>query len=313
MKFAISAGHNPDGKVACGASGFLKESTTAREITNLVVSKLNALGHTAYNCTCDNGTSVSDVLKKICTMSNSHKVDLSVSIHLNAGKGTGTEVLLFNYDGTKKQFAQNVLSNICALGYRNRGLKIRKDLYFLKHTNAQAMLIETFFCDTKADCDRYNAENIANAIVKGLVGQTVTTPTNNAQTNQNKPTTATPKPTTSEVDKYYINNDEVGIWQNAMNVGFDKKYLDVDKKFGKNSQAFAKAHNLYKGMKYNCPTAIKWLQKRLNYFGFKLTVDGKFGSNTDKAVKVFQKNRGLTQDGIVGLVTTYYLLKGVIL
>ena len=32
MKFNIHAGHNPDGKIACGAIGLIKESTEARKV-----------------------------------------------------------------------------------------------------------------------------------------------------------------------------------------------------------------------------------------------------------------------------------------
>ncbi|WP_279161120.1 peptidoglycan-binding domain-containing protein [Thomasclavelia cocleata] len=67
-----------------------------------------------------------------------------------------------------------------------------------------------------------------------------------------------------------------------------------------------------------CPTVkinargnvTKLIQERLNSVGFNLTVDGIFGDNTKKAVKVFQKNRGLTVDGIVGANTWEWLLKG---
>ncbi|WP_305140143.1 peptidoglycan-binding domain-containing protein, partial [Thomasclavelia cocleata] len=52
------------------------------------------------------------------------------------------------------------------------------------------------------------------------------------------------------------------------------------------------------------------IQERLNSVGFNLTLDGIFGENTKKAVKVFQKNRGLTEDGIVGPKTWEWLLKG---
>lgn len=33
------------------------------------------------------------------------------------------------------------------------------------------------------------------------------------------------------------------------------------------------------------------IQERLNSVGFSLTIDGIFGENTNKAIKVFQKNR----------------------
>lgn len=52
------------------------------------------------------------------------------------------------------------------------------------------------------------------------------------------------------------------------------------------------------------------IQERLNSVGFHLSTDGIFGSGTEKAVKVFQKNRGLKQDGIVGRNTWDWLLRG---
>ncbi len=46
--------------------------------------------------------------------------------------------------------------------------------------------------------------------------------------------------------------------------------------------------------------AVGHLQKKLNANGAKLEVDEKFGPATDKAVKAFQKSKGLSPDGIVG-------------
>lgn len=48
---------------------------------------------------------------------------------------------------------------------------------------------------------------------------------------------------------------------------------------------------------------VKWMQWHLNKCGAKLTVDGKFGALTKAAVIAFQKNHGLTTDGIVGVMT----------
>ena len=46
MKFNVHAGHNPDGKIACGACGLIKESTEARKVKKEVVKLLRAKGHT---------------------------------------------------------------------------------------------------------------------------------------------------------------------------------------------------------------------------------------------------------------------------
>lgn len=117
-------------------------------------------------------------------------------------------------------------------------------------------------------------------------------------------------------DDYYIESEAVRKWQHAMNVGFDLKGADAlkeDGKFGADSQAFAKRHNLWSGQKHYCPTAIKWLRRTLHdvYSFTKLDTDYKEWSDyLSKCVMVFQKNRGLTQDARVGLLTTYRLLKG---
>ena len=109
MIINVHAGHNPDGKVGCGAVGLIKESTEARLVKNEVITLLRECGHTVYDCTVDNGKSQSDVLQKIVKNCSAHKADLDISIHFNAGandktgnnKSTGVEVLL--YDSKNKE------------------------------------------------------------------------------------------------------------------------------------------------------------------------------------------------------------------
>ena len=178
MRINVSAGHNPDGKVACGAVGLLKESTEARRVTNEVVRLLKEQGHTVYNCTCDNGTSQGDVLKKIVAKCNQHSVDLDVSIHFNAGASaqkkngqtTGTEVLVYNDSSRAMAAAQRVAKQIAALGFKNRGIKIRDALYFLRNTKSPAMLIECCFVDDGDDAALYDYKKMAAAIVQGITG-----------------------------------------------------------------------------------------------------------------------------------------------
>ena len=50
------------------------------------------------------------------------------------------------------------------------------------------------------------------------------------------------------------------------------------------------------------------LQYLLNQYGYNLSLDGRFGTRTQNAVINFQKNNGLTQDGIVGRNTWQALL-----
>ncbi|NES79857.1 MULTISPECIES: peptidoglycan-binding protein [Okeania] len=53
---------------------------------------------------------------------------------------------------------------------------------------------------------------------------------------------------------------------------------------------------------------VERLQIILNEMGYSLVGDGIFGSNTEAAVKEFQKNSRLEVDGIVGPLTWYALM-----
>jgi hypothetical protein len=54
---------------------------------------------------------------------------------------------------------------------------------------------------------------------------------------------------------------------------------------------------------------VKWLQWELNRHGANLKIDGVFGPKTKLSVLIFQKDHGLTQDGIVGDKTKATLKK----
>lgn len=178
MKFNVHAGHNPDGKIACGAVGILKESTQARKVVKHVISYLKKAGHTVYDCTCNNGTGQNDVLKKIVSKCNTHDVNLDISIHFNSGasdyqgngKTTGTEVLVYDINKCNPyRAAENVCKEIAKLGFKNRGVKENPSLYVLNSTRAPAILIECCFVDDKDDANIYNAKEMAQAITVGIL------------------------------------------------------------------------------------------------------------------------------------------------
>ncbi len=182
MKFTVHAGHNPDGKTACGAIGLIKESTENRKVKNEVIRLLKEEGHTVYDCTVEDGTSVSDIVNKQVSKMNSYSdIDLHISIHFNSGandktgngKSTGVEVLVYNTSGTKYDTAKRICSKIECLGYKNRGVKIRTNLGVLSKTKAQALLVECCFVDDKDDIDLYNYKRIAKAIVEGVLNKTI--------------------------------------------------------------------------------------------------------------------------------------------
>lgn len=183
MKINVHAGHNPDGKIACGAVGILKESTEARNVKSYIVSMLKEQGHTVYDCTVDDGTSQTNVLTKIVKKCNAHSVDLDVSIHLNSGRNDmkgdgvtgGVEVLVYK-GSTVKTTAANICKKVAALGFRNRGVK-ESTLYVLRKTTAPALLVECCFVDDADDAKLYDAKTMAAAIVEGITGEKVNTTT----------------------------------------------------------------------------------------------------------------------------------------
>lgn len=112
------------------------------------------------------------------------------------------------------------------------------------------------------------------------------------------PKADTPAPQKSGYDEW------VARLQSELNEQFEKG-LKVDGLKG--PKTLSACITVKRGARGNI---TKLIQERLNSVGFKLSTDGKFGGGTERAVKVFQKNRGLKQDGIVGTNTWDWLLKG---
>ncbi len=179
-KVTVHAGHNPSGKIACGASDLLDESREARWITRKVIKLLRKNGIKAVNCTVNNGTSQGDVLRKICAKCNAvADADLHISIHFNSGRSDrkgdgrtgGTEVLLTQNVADKDDIAKRVCNQMAKLGFTNRGIKTRTDLYFLNRTKAPALLVEVCFVDDRDDYMLYTSDRnaVAKAIVKAVL------------------------------------------------------------------------------------------------------------------------------------------------
>ncbi len=174
-KFAIDPGHGDINRSLGGdggAVGYLNEQNCALDIANRVVSKLQSIGHQAWNVRPSSASSVTNSLQKRCD--GAVNADYLVSIHLNAGGGKGSEIFAMSSSGNA--LASKVLNKLTVLGFVDRGVKDGSGLYVIRHSIPTAVLIEICFVDSQGDTDLYNtlgADIIATAIAQGLAGQKI--------------------------------------------------------------------------------------------------------------------------------------------
>ncbi len=109
----------------------------------------------------DGNLYLSDRIKKV----NAADYDFIAEIHLNAGKGTGTEVYYRNGSTQGRKYSSAISANIAAeFGIKNRGAKTRlnsknKDYFaIIRDTKPCAVLIESVFIDTPSDLAKVKTE-----------------------------------------------------------------------------------------------------------------------------------------------------------
>ncbi|MBR6712136.1 MAG: N-acetylmuramoyl-L-alanine amidase [Selenomonadaceae bacterium] len=161
MKIFINAGHGGNDPGACGNG--LRESDVALSIGKLTEKYLKAVGY-------DVKLFQYDGLQTICDVANDWCADLFVSIHCNAGGGTGTETYYFQGSANGETLAAYVQKQIVkSLPVVNRGVK-HANFYVLKYTDMPAVLVETAFIDNFLDAKllRDRQDDFARAIARGI-------------------------------------------------------------------------------------------------------------------------------------------------
>lgn len=291
MKIAVRGGHCP--KVP-GARGILDELTEDRKVKDAVIKYLKQSANEVLDVTSPDSTSTSSAdLSYGVNNANNWGADLFVSIHFNKAYdyyngALGSEVCVYStYD-----IAQRVVNALGALGFKNRGQKIRTGLYELRNTSMKAMIVETCFVEATEDVELYRklgpdtiGKVIAEAIVFGSLGNS----DSEIQSDNN--------------ESQLTGDDWIRRLQEECNKqGFSNQKVD----------GYPGANTL-KG----CPimrqgargNITKLLQEKLVSFGYNTNgVDGIFGMGTKAAVIAFQKSKGLSADGIVGQNTWRKLL-----
>lgn len=283
----LSSGHS----INCqGASDVINEVTEARRVVNRIyeICKLNNIECYKYHDTSSNSRAN---LSNIANWHNQFKDGIDVSIHFNASNHTSSPMGTECWYVTQNKLSNDISKAISDVtGLKNRGGKQTNRLYVLNHTIKPMILIEICFCDSVADCAIYNSrfDDICCAIVRTLTGKSITL--------NKQPEIVNNKPT-------YTNNNWVARLQTECNnQGFSDQKVDGIP----GSKTLAGCPLVRKGARGNI---TKLLQEKLVSLGYNTNgVDGIFGSGTERAVKLYQKNNSLISDGIVGRNTWKKLL-----
>lgn len=182
----ISAGHYGPGT---GANGLLDEGLENIKVTKRVVEILRTNDIQANQIIDTTSKSAKNNVNWLIAQHNktSRKIDVQIHFNSSAGthsKGIGVETLIHN--GKNIDLATKLTDAIANVsGLKNRGVKIRTDLGFLKRTNKPAYLIEVCFVNDSVDVALYKrdfekichaiANELAKAVGKSLKPSTTTT------------------------------------------------------------------------------------------------------------------------------------------
>ncbi len=178
MKIFIDPGHNYTGADTGAAGNNLREQDItfyiAKKLETLFLQNGDQVKMSRNRLTDSLGNSVQESIKGRVVMANDWGADLCISLHCNAGGGTGTEALVYSLNGEAASVARRIVKEITTrLKLANRGVKTRPELGILRGTRCPAVLVETAFIDTPYDAKllRENQQDFADAIFTGVTGK----------------------------------------------------------------------------------------------------------------------------------------------
>lgn len=173
-KFYIDAGHGGTDPGAVG-NGLQEKNLT------LTISKKIADILKGYDCSVKLSRTGDQTLslKQRTDDANKWGADYLLSVHINAGGGTGYEDFIYNgkVNANTVKYRDIIHTEIVKqlTNVRNRGKK-KANFHMVRQSKMPAMLSENLFIDTKADADKLKdsnfiykvAEGHANGLIKAL-------------------------------------------------------------------------------------------------------------------------------------------------
>lgn len=188
MKILIDNGHGCDTKGKCSPDGRLREYKWAREVAQLIVDGLKALGYDAVRIVTEqNDVSLSERCHRVnavCAKQGAKNV-LLVSVHVNAAGSNGwnnargwSGWVYTHASDRSKQLAQLLYAEAAKRNLKgNRSVPSCKyweaNFYIVKNTNCPAVLTENLFQDNREDVEyllsEQGEEEIAQLHIDGII------------------------------------------------------------------------------------------------------------------------------------------------
>ncbi|MFB4258962.1 N-acetylmuramoyl-L-alanine amidase [Shouchella clausii] len=318
VKIFIDPGHGGSDPGAVGNG--LKEKdlvlTISRHIRDMLLAEYKGV-----SVKMSRDSDVYPTFAERANMANNWGADYFCSIHINAAGGTGFETFIHNSRSTKSVAYQNVMHSaiLAEMDVRDRG---KKDANFavLRLTKMPAILTENLFIDNTHDAkllkDAAFLKKVARGHVEGFAKAfKLKGGTSKPDSSKLKGGDSVIRAIQEFINSYGFEIKADGIagpetmrglimvLQTELNKQFAAG-LQVDGILGpKTEAAFV---NVRVGARGNL---TKVLQALLYINGYDVgTIDGIFGNKTEKAVRSFQKGKGLSVDGVAGRNTWRALL-----
>lgn len=262
---------------------------------------------------------------------NASGVDRYISLHCDYNQApSGTLPIVYPGSTGGYSFAQNVDSEYRATtGLGTRGI-LQRDDYEVSYTDATACIFETG--SIRADIGVLtNAELCGAGIAKGILrdlgiaynGTTPSQPSNPSQPSTPSTSASNPRGFTSVYSSsYYLSygdgpSEDIKQFQRDCNFcgyrGETGNVLDVDGLYGSECkyacECIQRFHGLSVDGEFGVNTDIALMneiaeiQEALKRAGYDVAIDGAYGPVTEEAIRHFQRDNGLTEDGICGSET----------
>lgn len=290
MKVCIDPGHG--GKDAGAVNGKRYEKNDNLEMALKLQSLLKQQGITVVMT---RETDKDVTLAQRTSLANKEKCNLFLSLHRDSFPNAyGATVYVYSNASTKTyNYGKAILEAVVnSGGFASRGVKKGapnyKDFAVNRDTTMPACLLELGFISSALDNSNYDRkkDDIAKALCKAICKQL-------GVVYVDKTVKPAYKPTVKEFQQALIKD------------GYKLPKYGADGYWGDETATVARKAILKRAVIFRYKNLTALVQKVVG-----VTVDGKYGKDTEKAVKSYQSKNRLTADGIVG-INTYKKMLGV--